>query len=459
MKKVLLVISAVLYFALAYFVERQEISVLLGCWGILFGCYFILIRQKEQVEKIIIWGILLRLIWLFAIPALSDDFYRFAWDGRLVVNGQNPFLYIPTDLMQIPEMAVQINAEELFQHLNSPNYYSVYPPLNQYLFWLASFTSSNNLWVNVILLRVIILVAECGTLWILYKLSKEKNTNINIAFYAFNPLVIVELTGNLHFEAVVIFFLVVTYYLFTLKTSLWKPALALASAICVKMLPLIFLPLIIKKIGWKKGIIFSLLTGAFCVLYSFPLLNFEIIQNISKSVNLYFKSFEFNASVYYVVREVGYWIYGYNIIGIAGRGLSMVAFTLIMYVSFRDKPINKLLWVAGTVLTIYLLFATTVHPWYITPLVLISCFINLRYALIWSVLIPLTYFSYTTIPYKENLWLVGLEYTVVFGFFIWELSTNKSSFQEDLGGNDTNITIPSLIYNKAKLFLLEVFRK
>jgi hypothetical protein len=163
--------------------------------------------------------------------------------------------------------------------------------------------------------------------------------------------------------------------------------------------------------------------------------------------------------VYYVVREVGYWIYGYNIIGIAGRGLSVVAFTLIMYVSFRDKPINKLLWVAGTVLTIYLLFATTVHPWYITPLVLISCFINLRYALIWSVLIPLTYFSYTTIPYKENLWLVGLEYTVVFGFLIWELSTNKSSFQEDLGGNDTNITIPSLIYNKAKLFLLEVFRK
>jgi hypothetical protein len=163
--------------------------------------------------------------------------------------------------------------------------------------------------------------------------------------------------------------------------------------------------------------------------------------------------------VYYVVREFGYWIYGYNIIGIAGRALSIIAFISIMYVSFRKNSANKPLRVAGAALTIYLTFATTVHSWYITPLILISCFRNLRYALVWSALIPLTYFSYTTIPYKENLWLVGLEYVVVFGFFIWELSTNKSSFQEDLGGNDTNITIPSLIYNKAKLFLLEVFRK
>jgi hypothetical protein len=424
MKKILPVISVVLYLALAYFVERQQISVLLGCWGILFGCYFILIRQKEQVGQVIILGILFRLIWLFATPALSDDFYRFAWDGRLLVNGHNPFLYIPADLMQMPELAGKINAEELFQHLNSPNYYSVYPPLNQYFFGLASFISGNNLQLNVILLRVIILLAECGTLWLLHKLSKEKNTNINISFYALNPLVIVELTGNLHFEAVVIFFLVLTYYLFTIKTTLWKPALALASAICVKMLPLIFLPLIIKKIGWKKGIIFSLLTGVFCVFYSFPLLNFEIIQNISKSVNLYFKSFEFNASVYYVVREIGYWIYGYNIIGIAGRGLSIVAFVSILYVSFRNKPINKPLWIAGSVLIIYLLFATTVHPWYITPLILISCFINLRYALVWSVLIPLTYFSYTSIPYEENLWLVSIEYIAVFGFLVWEIYGN-----------------------------------
>ncbi len=423
MNKFWLGLSAVLYVALAYFLERQEIWFLLGTWGTLFLCYFFLI--KEKTNYLLITGIAFRLIWLFAIPALSDDFFRFAWDGRLLVNGLNPFLYLPADLMQMPEIASQINAEELFQSLNSPNYYSVYPPLNQYLFGVTSFISGNNLWLNVILLRVIILLAECGTLWLLYRIKTEQTLKINISLYALNPLVIVELTGNLHFEAVVIFFLVLTYYLFTNKAALWKPALTLASAVCVKMLPLIFIPLIVNKIGRKKGVIFSLLTGVFCVLYSFPLLNFEIIQNISQSLNLYFKSFEFNASIYYVVREIGYWIYGYNIIGFAGRALSVIAFVLIMYVSFRKKPANKTLLKAAAILTIYLLFATTVHPWYITPLVLISCFTHFRYALVWSALIPLTYFSYTTIPYKENLWLVSLEYVIVFGLLIWEVYKKK----------------------------------
>jgi hypothetical protein len=419
MNKFWLGLSAILYVVLAYFLERQQILPLLFAWGTLFGCYFFLIKQR--VTYLITTGILFRAIWLFATPALSDDFYRFVWDGRLLINGHNPFLYIPSDLMQVPEIAAQINADELFQSLNSPNYYSVYPPLNQYLFGLASFIAGNNLLVNVVLLRIIILLAECGTMWLLYRIKTEQNLKVNLSLYALNPLVIIELTGNLHFEAVVIFFLVLTYYLFTIKAALLKPALTLASAVCVKMLPLIFLPLIINKTGWKRGITFCILTGFFCVLYSFPLLNFEIIQNISESVNLYFKSFEFNASVYYVIREIGYWIYGYNIIGFAGRALSVVAFLLIIYVSFGKNFENELLLKAGAVLTIYLFSATTVHPWYITPLVLLSCFTNFRFALLWSALIPLTYFSYTTIPYEENLWLVSLEYTVVFGFLIWEV--------------------------------------
>ncbi|MDP5121895.1 MAG: hypothetical protein NWQ46_09895 [Spirosomaceae bacterium] len=423
MNKLWLGLSVLLYVVLAYFLERQQILLLLSVWGMLFVGYFFLI--KEEANYLVFAGVVFRLIWLFATPALSDDFYRFAWDGRLLINDFNPFQYIPADLMQMPKIASQINAEELFQSLNSPNYYSVYPPLNQYLFGLASFISGNNLQLNVILLRVIILLAEGGTLWLLHKIKTEQKLKISIAVYALNPLVIIELTGNLHFEAVVIFFLILTYYLLTTKTALWKPALALASAVCVKMLPLIFLPLIVNKIGWKKGITFGFLVGLFCVLYSFPLLNLEIIQNISVSVNLYFKSFEFNASVYYVVREIGFWIYGYNIIGFAGRALSIIAFLLIMYVSFRKSSGSIVLPTAAAILTIYLLFATTVHPWYITPLVLVSCFTNLRYALAWSALIPLTYFSYTTIPYKENLWLVGLEYSVVFGLLIWEIYNKK----------------------------------
>jgi hypothetical protein len=39
------------------------------------------------------------LLLLFAVPALSDDFYRFVWDGRLLFNGINPYTILPADFI------------------------------------------------------------------------------------------------------------------------------------------------------------------------------------------------------------------------------------------------------------------------------------------------------------------------------------------------------------------------
>lgn len=205
--------------------------------------------------------------------------------------------------------------------------------------------------------------------------------------------------------------------------------IAFAAAVCIKLLPLVFLPAVFARLKWKKGLLFSSIVGISCLLLFLPLLNVQFVQNILKSVNLYFKSFEFNASIYYVVREIGYKIYGYNIIGTAGRNLSIISLLTILFVSFYKPQLWSFVGRAGVVLTVYLLFATTVHPWYIAPLILAACFTNYRYALVWSALIPLTYFSYTTNPYKENLWLVGVEYAVVLGFIVWEIS--KKPFTED----------------------------
>lgn len=471
MKKVWILLSALLYVLLAYFVKREQIELLLLAWGVLFVGYFWVTflnsslygflsnsqknpqnssSQKGLPFGIIIWlGIAFRLIFLFAIPALSDDFYRFVWDGRLLICGENPFLFIPTEVLKLPELANNINSTELFRHLNSPNYYSVYPPLNQYLFGMAAWVANGNLFANIVALRCMILTAESGTLWLLYNLKKEISSNLNVAVYALNPLVIVELTGNLHFEAVVIFFLVLTYYMLQTKKSVWQAALAFASAVAVKLLPLIFIPFIIKKLRPRKGIIFSGFVFLFCAILFSSLLNLQIIQNILKSLKLYFQTFEFNGSIYYLVREIGFWIHGYNIIETAGRMLSVVSFLLILFLSFwqpkksstssdgqkqkiyteqqtkNQKQKTENLQQPLLILTIYLLFATTVHPWYITPLVLMGCFGNIRFPLVWSALIPLTYFSYTTVPYKENPWLVVLEYVVVVGFLLWEVLKKK----------------------------------
>ncbi len=137
-------------------------------------------------------GVFFRLLLLFAVPALSDDFYRFVWDGRLLINGINPYTILPADFVQSIDFQRVIGDKIIFEKLNSPNYYTVYPPLNQLIFAASAALSQGSLFGNVIALRIFILLAEISLLLILMK--KKYNDKFNL--YAFNPLIIIELTGQ-----------------------------------------------------------------------------------------------------------------------------------------------------------------------------------------------------------------------------------------------------------------------
>ena len=73
----------------------------------------------------------------------------------------------------------------------------------------------------------------------------------------------------------------------------------------------------------------------------------------------------------------------------------------------------------------YYLLALIVHPWYSITLVFLAVFTNFRYPMLWSFMAVLSYWAYSNPDFQENYWLIGLEYLVVIGFAIWELSTNN----------------------------------
>ena len=74
-------------------------------------------------------SLLLRIIPMFAIPALSDDFYRFIWDGRLLAAGINPFAGLPGEFLNEPALVAKGISNELYGLLNSPTHYTIYPPV------------------------------------------------------------------------------------------------------------------------------------------------------------------------------------------------------------------------------------------------------------------------------------------------------------------------------------------
>jgi alpha-1,6-mannosyltransferase len=418
------------YILLGYSTDRMNFPQLIALFGLLFLGYIYLTRANLKegfIKQGILLSVLFRLSLVFMIPNLSDDYFRFIWDGRLLAHSINPFVVMPSTFINSPEAAIAGLNYKLFSSMNSQGYYSIYPPVLQFIFFVSAKCFSSNILGSVILMRVFILSAEIGSIFLLSEILRKMNLPAkNVLFYALNPLVIIELTGNLHFEALMIFFLLLSFFLL-LKEQFTLSAIAFSLAICSKLLPLMLLPLLLKKIGFGKSMRFYFICGITTILLFVPFISRESIGNILSSVGLYFHSFEFNASIFYIVRWAGFEKLGYDVIGKAGTILSLIAMLAIFSIAIfqKGKDLRSLFPAMLFGLTFYFAFATIVHPWYISTLVALSVFTTFRFPLIWSGLITLTYFTYRSIPYSESLLLVAIEYLFLYFFMVYELKESR----------------------------------
>ncbi len=420
----LLLLMAAGYYLLCYQTLRSNFIQVFGLFTILFAGYFFITQYFAEVyfKQLITAGILFRLLLLFSVPNLSDDVYRFIWDGRLSASGINPFSQLPANLVASSKVVTGLTPQ-LFAQLNSPGYFTIYPPVMQAAFWFAGKCFPTNIYAGIVCLKGFILLAEVGNIFllpvILRRLKLPEHWSL---IYILNPLVITELMGNVHFEAAMIFFMLLSLYLF-LKKKKHLSAVALGLSICTKLVPVIFIPLIIAKLGWKKGMIFSVISGAVTLILFLFMLDEQTIKSFFASIDLFFTKFEFNASLYYLVRWLGYQLNGYNIIAWAGPWLAVVSTITILLISFPKPEFTTVQFFAKALLivTVYYLCSTTVHPWYIVMPVALSVFTRYRFALAWSYVVTLSYYAYHFVPVKESLWLVGLEYVVVVSWLLWEL--------------------------------------
>lgn len=429
---ILAVLSFVFYYTFAYHLQRTDFVKLLTLFvALFFFCFKLIQFEKLNFRFLLGLGIIFRLVFLFTEPNLSQDFYRFIWDGHLVANGDNPYLHTPDDLI-INMVSIIPNADVLYDGMGSlsARHYSNYPPLNQLLFALASFIGGKSIFGSLLVLRITIILADIGVFYFGRRLLKNLNKSPHLIFWYFlNPLVIVELTGNLHFEGVMLFFFILSMFL--LSINKWKIAgIFMACSISVKLVPLLFLPLFFKYLGWKKSIIFYSIIGITSIVLFLPFNTPEFIDNYTKTISLWFSNFEFNSSIYNIAKKIAIHFDAKPWEFIKEYGKVTPVLTIVTVALFTLLPkkydLNRVLWSMMWVMTIYYFISTTVHPWYPIFLVLLSIFTTYRYAIIWSAAIVLSYFAYSQADFNENLWLLGIEYTSVFGFIVYEIVTHHN---------------------------------
>ena len=427
-----ILLSVLGYYFMGFEIDRAQSFILIPLYLTLFFCSYPLIFKDYSLKQMFWAGILFRLIFLLSTPLLSQDFFRFLWDGMLLSNGLNPYEATPDLLNQTSALFSTPFSQELYNGMGtlSAAHYSNYPPINQWGFYLASLVGGNSILANIISIRVVLILSDLGIFWLGIKLLDYLSlSKKRIGLYFLNPLIIVELTGNLHWEGFMMFFFLFGLYLIFTKGE-WKWAtIPMAASIATKLIPLLILPLFWRFLKPKKSILFGTLVLLCLIMFFAPFfLGDNNISHYLKTIGLWFNRFEFNGSIYYVIREIGYEVKGYNIIRKLGKISPFVIVAIVAVFTFirNNKTPQALLTGMLFCLSCYFFIATTVHPWYIVSLVCIALFTNYSYPLIWSGLVVLSYATYGNSDFNENFYLIGIQYGIVYGVFLYELIQRKS---------------------------------
>ena len=382
-------------------------------FGGMLGSYHLL-GEEVDFKKLLLLGILLRGCLFFFEPNWSEDGARFLWDGELLRHGQNPYLLTPTQVLEQQGEGSGVSAQ-LFQKLNSPNYYSVYTPLNQTFFWLGAWVGQGNVAQGYLALRVLLLLGEIGVFYLLWRLLvRFQLPGKQILLYWFNPLVIVEVVGNLHFEGFILLFLLALLESLSRQKLGWS-GVFWGLAVGMKLLPLLLAPAFFFWKGVRISTRFWAIALGTLFLAFLPLVFWNSWGNFFQSLQLYQGKFEFNASLYYLFRAIGYELEGYNTIWYltkVGMGCTLLG---VIWISWKQSNANIFeipsVWVQLYLL--YFLLQPVVHPWYLLPGLGLSILTRQWTFLLWSFGAIFSYQAYSYNPVQEQALFLGLEYGLV----------------------------------------------
>lgn len=347
-----------------------------------------------------------RLIFIASIPTLSLDFWRIIWDGKLLLDGYNPNLYLPSELSSFVEK------NELLYSKLTGDYYSFSSSFSLLFSAVSGFFSNFSLMAGIITLRIPILIAEFITIKYIRKLLDHFHLpHYHVLWYALNPLVIITIAGNLYLEGVMLMLVVIGIY--WLIINKWTAAGILwGLAGSISFLPLLFIPVLIKRLGIIKSVwlIFSVVMVIFlCYL---PFYNISVLKLYLYSLQVHFFDVDGISTVNILTSLLNLSESSVPVILIV---ISIIGVLVVYF--FKNNTwqttLNKLFF--GY--TIYLLVVEETQSIHIVCLILLSTFVkNYSYAILWSIIILFTN--------DNNLIIIGGKLIVVLWIF-FELFKNK----------------------------------
>jgi alpha-1,6-mannosyltransferase len=386
--------------------------------------------QKDFILILII-ALLIRVLLIPSDPFLSDDVYRYLWDGKVIYNGFNPFSFAPA-----APVLHSIRDATIYPHVNFPDIPTVYPPLAQLVFAISYVIG-----YNVIIWKLILLLFEGLLFLFLYKLIVHFSMNkIRLAIYLLNPIVVIETYSSGHLDVIAVCFLIIGIFYFY-KNKTWAYIFAFILAILTKYKPIfIVLPFLKKRFLLKISIILGSLVAV--------LAPFTFTETIpTAGIISYANRWEFNGFLYKI------FLYIYDIVGFVPQQLfslnyngrvedfyitgafyykliAFIAIFVILIDQFKKlkmtenfKGVNYLQ-SSFFVCAAILLLSPTLYPWYLIWLIPFLVFLPNWSWLLFTMLIQLSYYIlqgyHTNGVWQESNIILFVQYLPFYSLLIFE---------------------------------------
>ncbi len=317
-----------------------------------------------SLRWVLVVALLLRVAMLPMPPSLSSDIYRYLWDGSLVLQGINPYQFAPSD-----SSLAELQTLGLFGKFNSPDYYSVYPPVMQAFFAVAALGLKLGFGAAYLLMKLLVGTCELGALWVLARWIAPRH----LLLYAWNPFVLVETWGQPHGEAIAIGALAATLWFLSRRPGL--AVFFLTLAVWTKLWPALLFPFIWRHLGWHWR--YLAVAGGTTLVLWLPFASLDTFQNFGQSLRLYTNLLEWNAGIYellYLIRwGITRLLWASELLPLdAGHGrivgpllrLALLAGTGAVFWWGRGWPLLRQL---ATVTVLCIASLSVIHPWYLVP--------------------------------------------------------------------------------------------
>jgi alpha-1,6-mannosyltransferase len=377
-------------------------------------------RRRAEVSwlpLILGFALLFRLMLVFSSVTLSSDLYRYIWDGRVQANGLNPYRYPPA-----AEELTPLRDMEIFPHINRPQAPTIYPPGAQMFFALiyAVFPDS------ISGMKTVMVLGDFATMLLIIRLLQKSGRDVNkVLVYAWSPLVIFELAGSGHVEALVLPFILLALLARMHGKSVLVGA-ALGIATLLKLYPLVLFPALYRR----REPSFPLAFATTLFLGYLPYFAGAGSKVIGFLPTYFGPPEDFNVGLRYFLTAI------LALCTSSPRLIAMLLLTagllVVALLVSREQDFSRRMY--GMAAAYLLLLPTSLHPWYLVWLVPFLCFYPAWGWFYLSGTLPLSYLKYVQEPQVLPLGIRLLEFLPCYALLTAQAVWRRYTAGTETGG-------------------------